>query len=329
MKKVKFLAFITFLCLLSGCATADSEIDYENITSELETTTEKTTKKDIETMSYDEETTTSYEDFLANQPYHVSNYIGINKNDNTKIETIAYGLDYSQNDIPYEIGYIVFVNGIPQQLQEAEGNRVYLPIVSVDSEEDKEIVYTCLHNNVPEADEYICKVTRILMPDVLITDQWNFYFGHMQTMAGHPTSEKVVCEPSGDVDINKITGTKTTYEEGLFSTNLLAVGDFDGEYQPTVIERDNCSKKYILEITPEISGAYVISFWGNCNPIQIGEHMFYEVEVEAGDKYQYSFELTEEQINTIDNFYAIVCPVDADIRIGKTDTKIFVDEYRK
>ena len=45
MKKVKFLAFITFLCLLSGCATADSEIDYENITSELETKNKKTTNK--------------------------------------------------------------------------------------------------------------------------------------------------------------------------------------------------------------------------------------------------------------------------------------------
>jgi len=328
MKKVKFLAFITFLCLLSGCATADSEIDYENITSELETTTEKTTKKDVETMSYDEEATTSYEDFLANQPYHVSGYFGIDKDDFSKIKAIAYGLDYSQNDIPYEIGHLVFVNGIPQQLMDEAGNVSYIHSVSVDSEEDTEIIYTCLNNNVVKADKYMCYMTNILMPNVLITNQRNFGFGHMETANRSIVDEKV-CEPCEYVDIKKITGKKTSYEDGMFSTNLLAVGDFDGEYQPTVIERGSCSGNYVLEITPEISDSYVISFWGNCNPIQVGEHMFYKVEVEAGNKYQYTFELTEEQINTIDNFYAFVCPVEVNKSARKTDTKIFVDEYRK
>ena len=53
------------------------------------------------------------------------------------------------------------------------------------------------------------------------------------------------------------------------------------------------------------------------------------MDLEVGDKYQYTFELDEQLVNSVDNFYAIVVPVGTDGFIDKTHTIIFTDEYGK
>ena len=67
----------------------------------------------------------------------------------------------------------------------------------------------------------------------------------------------------------------------------------------------------------------------NGEPVKVGAHMYYQVDLEVGDKYQYTFELDEQLVNSVDNFYAIVAPVGLEGEIDKTDTVIFIDEYRK
>ena len=151
----------------------------------------------------------------------------------------------------------------------------------------------------------------------------------MQSLKPNLT-EKVVCEPSNNVDVGNLEGKRITYEESISNTDVLIVDAINGDFfAPTVLERDSIVGEYTIELTPQIDGEYVISFWGNGEPIQLGEHMFYQVDVVSDYKYQYTFEMTEEFVENIDNFYTVVCPVSDMGDANKTHSKIFVDEYRK
>ncbi|MGN0375223.1 MAG: hypothetical protein ACI4EN_06950, partial [Butyrivibrio sp.] len=119
-----------------------------------------------------------------------------------------------------------------------------------------------------------------------------------------------------------------SYEESVSNTDILLVDAFNNNFSTTtVMKRENITGQYMLELTPDADTSYVISFWGNGKPVQVGEHMFYRVDVKQGSKYQYTFNIDRNLIDSIDNFYAIACPVGEEGCIGKTFTKIFVDEY--
>ena len=325
--KNNIMLLIIMSIVLSGCASPKPDIDYENITTKSDETIEKETLSSTEEVTY-YNGTTSYEDTLARQSYRVGSKAVIDKEDDSKIIFTLSGL--SNEDPEYDNGVFVFVNGIPQQCMDEDGKINYISVETMNSATDLVSTYICQFNNVNEADAYICRIMRMLMPNTLITDQRNFTFGFMQSLKPNLT-EKIVCEPTNNVDIGFLEGKKITYEESVSNTDMLITDAINGDFfAPTVLERGSIVEgKYMIELTPQIEGEYVISFWGNGEPIQLGENMFYKVKVEPDNKYQYTFELTEELVNNVDNFYTVVCPVSNVGEADKTNSKIFVDEYRK
>ena len=326
MTKKIFSIIILSILVLSGCASSKSDIDYENITTATNTTTESLTKDNQEDVTY-YDGTTSYEDVLARQPYKVGSKAEIDNEDNSKITFTLSGL--SEGNPTYENGVFVFVNGVPQLCKNEAGNDNYISVETMDASTDLVKTYICQYNNVNEADKYVCRVMRMLMPSTLITDQRNFTFGHKQSLKPNLT-KNIVCEPTNNTDIGNLKGKKITYEESTSNTDVLVVDAINGDFlAPTVLERDSVVGQYMIELTPQIAGEYVISFWGNGKPVQLGNHMFYQVDVETDYKYQYAFDMTEEFVENIDNFYTVVCPVSDMGDVRKTFSKIFVDEYRK
>ena len=327
MRKIKIMALIMTVGILSGCVSPKPDIDYENITTEVETTTEKVTIGNSEEVTY-YNGTTSYEDTLARQPYRVGTKAVIDKEDDSKITFTLFGL--SEGAPEYDNGVFVFVNGVPQQCTDEDGDINYISVETMNSATDLVSTYICQYNNVNEADIYVCRIMRMLMPNTLITDQRNFTFGYMQSLKPNLT-EKVVCEPSNNVDVGNLDGKRISYEESISNTDVLVCDAINGDFlAPTVLERGSIVEgEYMIELTPQIEGEYVISFWGNGEPIQLGEHMFYQVNVEQDYKYQYIFKLTEDLVDSVDNFYTVVCPVSDMGDANKTHSKIFVDEYRK
>ena len=225
---------------------------------------------------------------------------------------------------------LVFVNGIPQQYSDKDNNKGYILSLHANPESITTAEYKCEFNNVLEAEEYICRKNRLLMPQVLNISQPSFYIGHLHSIAFTDISNHIECTPSGYVDVGTIQGKEIPYEESVSETNFLLADAFDNDFfTPTVMKRESITGQYMLEFTPDTDTSYVISFWGNGEPVQVGEHMFYRVDMEQGSKYQYTFNIDRELIDSIDNFYAIACPVGADGCMGKTKTKIFVDEYEE
>lgn len=326
MKK-NIILLIIMAIVLSGCASPKKDIDYENITTETDTTINNVTMENTEEVTY-YNGTTSYEDALVRQSYRVGTKAVIDNEDDSKIIFTLSGI--SEEDPEYDNGVFVFVNGIPQQCMDEDGNINYISVETMNSATDLVSTYICQFNNVNKADAYICRIMRMLMPNTLITDQRNFNFGYFQSLRPNLT-EKIVCEPGNNVDIGVLEGKKITYEESISNTDMLIADAINGDFSaPTVLERGSIVEgEYMIELTPQIEGEYVISFWGNGEPIQLGEHMFYQVNVEQDYKYQYTFNLTEDMVNSVDNFYTIVCPVSDIGEAGKTYSKIFVDEYRK
>ena len=211
MTKKIFSIIILSILVLSGCALSKSDIDYENITTATNTTTEPLTEDNREDVTY-YDGTTSYEDVLARQPYKVGSKAEIDKEDNSKITFTLSGL--SEGNPTYENGVFVFVNGVPQLCKNEAGNDNYISVETMDTSTDLVKTYICQYNNVNEADEYVCRVMRMLMPNTLITDQRNFTFGHMQSLKPNLT-KNIVCEPTNDTDIGNLKGKKITYEEAM------------------------------------------------------------------------------------------------------------------
>lgn len=330
-KKTVCICILLFTCMLSGCVSVNNSIDYEDIITESDTTEGNSSKTDSNiSETIDEEATTSYEDVLARQSYHVGGKISHIEGDDNRISFCINGINVDDGETVYDIGMFMFVNGIPQQFSDMDNNVQYLSSMHIDSVEQTESIYNCEYKNVPEAEKYVCRKNWMLMPDTLVTNQRNFNMGHLQTIGSFDVKHEIDCEPRDNIDVGVIQGKKIKFEESVSNVNILIADAYKGDFfTPTVMERKNVVGEYMLEITPEITGSYIISFWSNGEPIKLGENMFYQVNVETGSKYQYTFELTEELVNSTDNFYAIICPGGMEGNMSKTNTKIFVDEYRK
>ena len=112
------------------------------------------------------------------------------------------------------------------------------------------------------------------------------------------------------------------------SDNPMVIYGINGNMQTrTVIQRKD-AKTYDIQVVPYETGEFVISFWGNNKPAQVGEHMYYRINCEQGKQYTYTFELEQDLVNLVDNFFAVVCSARNDNNgFEKTKTTIFVDQY--
>lgn len=95
----------------------------------------------------------------------------------------------------------------------------------------------------------------------------------------------------------------------------------------TVVAKDEFKGNLQLEIGSGEDETYVVSFWGDGNIIQVGEHLLYKVKIKAGQINSYEFAIGDS-LTSINNFYAIVCPVSSssNTNIEKMNTVNLSDE---
>lgn len=331
MKRIiRIAATVALAVSLCGCnAVPDAEALRESTTAGSNTTENSTSQSaddNAATENATEELTseyeTVYEDILARQAYSVGSGIYHCKEpaDGSRIE---YKVDSEQ--AAFNAGMMIFINGIPQSFKDESGNSMYLSNVELDSYDSVTSYYTCEFNNVPKADKYVCRKVNMLMPQTIIVKRKNFMMGNLHSLSNGMEHE-IECDAGSDVDVADIE-FKQIEDLDDKSKRLISAG-FNGDMHcKSVMERNAVIGECTVELYPQYSGEYVISFWGNGSPIQVGEHMFYRTYIEEGNRYSYTFELNEELVNSVDNFYVIACAVSEMGGIEKTSTNIFVDEY--
>lgn len=343
LKKPKFYIFILLgifvLVCYSGCIVKPDNINSdilpdvgteENTGSEAEwETTDKadnTTTADRENDTEEQETL--YEEWLA---MHLPGYGFCMKypaNDASD-NLISITADVSPNGAGLDLGMLFFVNGVPQQCADSVGNIAYISKFYVDAGETVNKDLSCAFNNVMRSDEYVCRGAMMTSPDTIITSKNGVAMGFLQDVREGGLA-KIECSQNDVVDVGILKGKKIKKEDSESKTDTFVVSAFKGEFfYSNVLERKSVIGEYMLEFTPDVDASYIISFWGNGEPVKVGAHMYYQVDLEVGDKYQYTFELDEQLVNSVDNFYAIVVPVGTDGFIDKTHTIIFTDEYGK
>ncbi|MGN0375880.1 MAG: hypothetical protein ACI4EN_10320, partial [Butyrivibrio sp.] len=210
MKKIfSIIGEIILACCLWGCVNVNEKIDYGKLTQN--STSEANTTSGSNENSTEYETT--YYDMLASQPYALG-YNFRQNNEHIEFEVTSLG-------IGFDIGMLVFVNGIPQQYSDKDNNKGYILSLHANPDSITTAEYKCEFNNVPEAEEYICRKNRLLMPQVLNISQSSFYIGHLHSIAFTDISNYVECTPSGYVDVGTMQGKEISYEESVSQTNFL------------------------------------------------------------------------------------------------------------
>ena len=294
-------------------SVAGEETSYDNI---------------FEQASAEKETETEFiyipgpEDKLATQRYEVRSEMKHEDKDGK--EVIKYQV--TAGKVPFDAGMMMFVNGIPQAFTDEEGNSTYVSKVSVKSYENAKEYYTCDFNNVEEADKYICVEKNMLQPDVMVVKRKGFSMRHLHDLTnGWP--HEVKCDKFTDVDMGELEINEVG---GCAEGSVLVEGKVGDEklYGVPMLKSDATHVEVSFE--SNCDGYRVITFWGDNVPVQVGEHMYYKVYAEKGKKYSYTFELDEELVNSIDNFYATVAVLGdelIDCDVYKTETCIFIDKF--
>ncbi len=323
----RLLSIILLIGVLCGCSKVPTQSKIDEIkSSEKETTINTQDAEDLaigELTRQDdnEEYETGPEDILASQGYEIGN--GMHFVDRSGEEKIRFWV--TSGEVQFSAGMMMFINGIPQSFTDESGNSMYLSYVQLGSNDSKTEYYTCDYNNVPEAESYTCRMMCMLMPDTIIVKRKNFYIGFLQDLTnGGPRA--IECSEYTDVDIVQLKADSIVESDREYGLQV-SYGINNSINPRTVIRRDEADSYTIVIDSPDTSGDFVISFWGNGQPVQVGDHMFYKVSVDNGMEYTYTFELDEELVNSVDNFFAVVCPSTEDDWYSKTSTTIFVDEY--
>lgn len=343
LKKPKFYIFILLsifvLVCYSGCIVKPDNInsdilpdvgteDNTGSESERETTdkADNTTTTDRENDTEEQETL--YEEWLAMHLPGFGFRMKYPANDASD-NLISITADVSPNGAGLDLGMLFFINGVPQQCVDSAGNMAYISKFYVDAGETVNKDLTCAFNNVMRSDEYVCRGAMMTSPDTIVTSKKSIVMGFLQDVRGCGAA-KIECNQNDTVDVGILKGKKIKKEDSESKTDTFMCSAFKGQFfYSNVLERKSVIGEYMLEFTPDVNASYIISFWGNGAPVKVGEHMYYQVDLEVGDKYQYTFELDEQLVNSVDNFYAIVVPIGTDGFIDKTQTVIFTDEYGK
>ena len=285
-----------------------------------------TTENNSATTEFEEETI--YEEWLALNLPSWGRKMKYPQNDTTN-STITVEPNVSSEGVGLDLGMLFFVNGIPQRCIDDSGNVGYLSKYYVGAGETIKKDFICEFNNVQKSDKYVCRGAMMTSPNVIKTNKHSVALGFLQDVRECGVTE-IECQNNSAVDVDLLEEKKISKEESQSNTNSFLVQAFDGKYNSSnVLERKTAMGEYMLELTPQSDASYIISFWGNGEPVQVGEHMYYHIDLEEGDKYQFIFNLDEKLVNSIDNFYAIAAPVGLEGEIDKTDTVIFIDEYGK
>lgn len=326
------LVFVVFCCL--GCVVKQDKID-EDILSEFTTSeidngetedinnSENNITENNSSNEFEEETI--YEEWLAMNLPNLGRKMKYPKDD-TANRTIMVETYIGADSVGLDLGMLFFVNGIPQSCVDDGGNSSYLSKYYVDAGETVKKDFVCEFNNVCEADKYICRGAMMTSPNVIKTNKHSVGLGFLQDVRECGTTE-IKCQNNGSVDVAVLKG-KEISKDG--DTNVFLRQAFDGDFSASnVLERKTAIGEYMLEFNSQIETTYIISFWGNGEPIQVGDHMYYQIDLKKDSKYQFAFELDEKLVNSIDNFYAIVAPIGYEGEIDKTGTVIFIDEYGK
>ena len=329
MKRCKVFVLVCMCIFVTACSTRPDKSSIEDKRTQKEKSTEKQTtvisiKQEID--SYVQEETEEYvpgpEDVLASQAYFVGTEIKHEKKDGK--EVIKYKVN--SGDIAFNAGMMMFVNGIPQSFTDETGNSMYISNIELGTNDFKTQYYTCDFNNVEESESYVCIEKNMVMPDIMVVKRKGFFMGHLQTLTAGRAHE-VQCNNYTDVDMGAL---QTNVVEDVEAGYIYFEGYIgDDKLSGTVVERADV-KNVTFAYTPNTDGDVVITFWGNNVPIQVGEHMYYKFSVEEGNEYSYSFELDEELVSSVDNFFitaALLCDDMGSDDVQKTATCIFVDKY--
>ncbi len=333
MIKIKKIMILLLTSILCGC----SKVPTQSMINEYSTSEQETSSTETEPIQSDpnvsidsiedgtngeEEYETGPEDILACQSYSVGSGIH-HKKGADGIEKISFFVQ--SGVIPYTAGMMMFINGIPQSFTDDKGNSMYISREELDANDTIMKYYTCDYNNVPEADAYICRKMCMLMPDTIVVKRKNFMMGFLQNLSNGGEHE-IECEKFSDVDV-VVLESDTICEVDEAENQDVQYGINGNMRTRTVIQRKD-AKTYDIQVIPRETGEFVISFWGNNEPVQVGEHMYYRINCEQGKQYTYSFELEQELVNSVDNFFAVVCPTGDDRNsYVKAGTTIFVDQY--
>ena len=333
MIKIKKIIIVLLTSILCGC----SKVPTQSMINEYSTPEQETSSTETESIQSDpnvsidsiedgtngeEEYETGPEDILACQSYNIGGGIH-HKKSTDGVDKINFFVQ--SGDIPFSAGMMMFINGIPQSFTDEQGNSMYISREELYANDTIMKYYTCDYNNVPKAETYTCMKMCMLMPDTIIVKRKNFYIGFLQDLINGCPHE-IECEKFSDVDVVDIESDAVCKADE--SDNPMVIYGINGNMQTrTVIQRKD-AKTYDIQVVPYETGEFVISFWGDNKPAQVGEHMYYRINCEQGKQYTYTFELEQDLVNLVDNFFAVVCSARNDNNgFEKTKTTIFVDQY--
>ena len=306
-------------------ASIETVADKDNIAGE-----ETSYENIFEQAAAERETETEWvyipgpEDKLATQRYEVGSEIKHEDKDGKDV--IKYNV--TAGKVPFDAGMMMFVNGIPQTFTDEEGNSTYVSKVSLKSYGKATEYYTCDFNCVEEAEKYICVEKNMLQPDIMVVKRKGFTMGHLHALS-NGWAHEVKCDKFTDVDMGELEINEVG---GCAEGSVLVEGKVGDKKSYGVPMLKSDATHVEVSFDSNCDGYRVITFWGNNVPVQVGEHMYYRVYAEKGKKYSYTFELDEELVNSIDNFFVTVAvlgdePIDCDVY--GTRTCIFIDEFEE
>ena len=326
----RLLSIFLVISVLYGCNKVPTQSvlnEYSTSEEETPTTTPIQNEENASTEDYmDEEDTEEYEtgpeDILACQNYNIGGGIQHKKGEDG-IEKISFFVQ--SGEIPFTAGMMMFINGIPQSFTDDKGKSMYISREKLDANDTIMKYYTCDYNNVPKAETYICRKMCMLMPDTIVVKRKNFMMGFLQNLSNGGAHE-IECEKFSEVDVVNLESSAICKVDDISS--MKALHGINGDMRTRTVIQRNDAKTYDMQVIPRETGEFVISFWGDNEPVQVGEHMYYRINCEQGKQYTYTFELEQDLVNSVDNFFAVVCSTRDDYNwFAKTKTTIFVDLY--
>lgn len=244
-----------------------------------------------------------------------------------KYYSYGMGIEYSVNDdtilirkeienagSEVETGMIIFINGIPQRYRDAEGHYGYIIPNSSGENETSFKEYSCLP--VVEDCGYARYITfaSMLEPGIVLTDKPEFSIGFIHNIIQlEPSVIEMECENS--IVLRETVGNSV---KSVVESNWISVCVNDESVSHSLIDEEHLSGTFTVEIAATADSEYIISFWGNGEPVQVGDGTYYKLKVPGQSITSFSVELDEQFLNNIDNLYVMAAPY----TIGNTDDSV-------
>lgn len=226
---------------------------------------------------------------------------------------VAYTVDNAGTRA--EFGMIVFVNGIPQQCNYL-GEYNYMPTITIDEESNEyfTIVYNALSHE--KNTRGVVRAVRILEPEVFTLDTNDKQNAFYHSISGNYAKPQFATNKYDEtIDIGYIDSQLVQAELAKTTCVELLING----------EKTNCVRndksEYTLKLSSAYNEKYVLSFWGNNEPIKIGEHIFYEIDMKAGEVRNIKLDIPFEGFEELNTLQIIMCPVSENTSLGVEATQ--------